>query len=272
MDADLQHPPEKIPDLLEALDQGNDLVVGSRYANNGGFGDFGFVRRMLSKMGDGLARTLFRPARNVHDVLSGFFAVKSSVVDDSTLNPVGFKILLEILMHGNYRNVEEIGYEFNSRRYGESKLGLNNLFNYFLHLLRLSWREGPAFIFIKFCLVGGVGSIVNLLATYFLTSSGVFYLISGLIGIEVGLLSNFFLNWVWTYRNRSVHTLPALVEALGKDHLVRSAGLLLNVCSLWLLTEFVGFYYLLSQAVGIVLGTIFNFVGNQWWTWEVESA
>lgn len=268
MDADLQHPPEKIPELISELENGADIAIGSRYVEGGSEGDFGILRKAISRGADFLARTIFRKVRKVNDIQSGFFAVRKEIIRPSDLDPKGYKILLEILIKANYERVSEVGYEFGDRKAGESKLGFGAVKNYLRHLISLSWRTGEIFRFLKFCVVGAAGVIVNLTTLYLLTTSGLFYLASGAVGIEMGLLTNFFLNKAWTFRDRGVEGLKPILNALGRDHLVRSGGALLNILLLWILTDFLGLYYLLSQLIGIGIATSWNFMGNKWWTWN----
>ncbi len=137
MDADLQHPPETIPRLLERMDDGCDLVVASRFAEGGRMEDFGMFRMMMTRIATLLAKLLFPRIRPVTDVLAGFFAFRRSVIPERPLKPTGYKILLELLVRGDYDRHEEVGFTFATRKAGESKLGLTNTFNFLRHLVRL---------------------------------------------------------------------------------------------------------------------------------------
>lgn len=167
----------------------------------------------------------------------------------------------------DYSEVSEVGYEFGKRKSGESKLGIGSILNYLQHLWSLAWRKGEVTRFIKFCIVGGTGAVVNWGLTYLLTTLGLFYLASGAIAIETSLLTNFFLNRSWTFRDRGVKGFE-IMKALGKDHLVRSGGMILNFLILWTLTEYFGLWYAFSQIIGIGAATLWNFGGNKLWTWE----
>jgi dolichol-phosphate mannosyltransferase len=137
MDADLQHPPELLPRMLEKADEGSDVVVASRYVKGGGVERWGVLRRLISLGAISLAHLLFPRTRAVKDPVSGFFLFRKSVVDGVRLNPLGFKILIEILVKGEYHKVAEVPYIFRSRRKGRSKLDLREIFNYAIFLLRL---------------------------------------------------------------------------------------------------------------------------------------
>jgi dolichol-phosphate mannosyltransferase len=254
--------------LTAAVRDGADIAIGSRFVKPGALVQFNFSRRVVSRSADLLARTLFRQLRNVKDIESGFFAFHKDVITRANLNPVGYKILLEILVQGDYATVSEIPYRFDKREAGVSKLGINNAVNYLRHLSSLFRRSGELHRFLQFAVVGAVGAILNLAVLYALTELGVFYLLSGLIGIEAGLLSNFFLNRSWTFKDRQSRGLGYVLTALYRDHAVRFVGIVLNLVILWLLTSFFGLYYLTSQLIGIGVAMLWNYGGNQWWTWE----
>lgn len=123
MDADLQHPPDVVPRLLAALDSGADVAVASRYAH-GGDSELSWLRNLLSRGSTLLVRVSLGRAFRVSDPLSGFFALRRGVVADRSLAGSGFKILMEVLACGHYREVREVPFRFLQRRHGASKLGL----------------------------------------------------------------------------------------------------------------------------------------------------
>lgn len=138
IDADLSHPPEEIPKLVNAIIEGADIVVGSRYVKGGGVEVWPWHRRIISFGATSLARPLTR----VKDPMSGFFLIKKNVIAGKKLNAKGYKILLEILVKGVYRKAVEVPYVFRNREFGQSKLGtkeyyhyLNDLRKYYKHKL-----------------------------------------------------------------------------------------------------------------------------------------
>ncbi len=137
MDADLQHPPETLPALLQEIEKEADLVIGSRYLKEGGIRGWSLQRRIVSQGAILLAKVVVRSARQVRDPLSGFFLLKRHVISRAKLEPTGYKILLEILVKGNYQRVVEVPYWFVERTRGESKLNLKQLLAYLRHLYRL---------------------------------------------------------------------------------------------------------------------------------------
>ena len=133
MDADLSHPPSCIPAMLVALD-GVDMVVGSRYTVGGDIDvDWGWHRRVVSRVGTLLTRPLVACA----DPLSGFFALNRRAVADLTqLKPVGYKIGLELMVRGHLR-VREVPITFQDRDRGKSKFNVKEQCRFICHLLRL---------------------------------------------------------------------------------------------------------------------------------------
>jgi glycosyltransferase involved in cell wall biosynthesis len=142
MDADLQHPPELLPDLLgEARRSNADVVVASRRRAGGAVSGFSARRRALSRGSEWMARALFPVRlRRVSDPMSGFFLVRRAAVDLEALRPCGFKILLEILLSDPRLSLSELGFHFGERHAGQSKASLREGRSYLRHLLALRVR------------------------------------------------------------------------------------------------------------------------------------
>jgi dolichol-phosphate mannosyltransferase len=123
MDADLQHPPELLPKLLEKAREGYDIVVASRYVEGGGIEEWGFWRRLISRGATFLAHAFLPKTRGVKDPMSGFFLFRRGVVEGIELNPIGYKLLLEVLVKGRYEKVIEVPYVFKVRKRGKANWG-----------------------------------------------------------------------------------------------------------------------------------------------------
>ena len=158
MDGDLQHPPEKIPELVDRYRQGDvDVVIASRYAGGGtahGLADRSRV--LVSKASTSITKAMFPVRlRDVTDPMTGFFLVSRTAVDLDSLRPRGFKILLEILVRKGFR-IAEVPFHFADRHAGESKASL---------------RQG----------------------VHFLTQLGVDYIVAAVIAAEATIIGNFLL-------------------------------------------------------------------------------
>ncbi len=126
MDADLSHPPEVVPQLVNALAAGAELAVGSRYVAGGGVEDWPLQRRIVSRVACLFGNALVP----VRDATSGFFALRRSVIDGVRLNPIGFKIGFEVIARGRYTRVVEVPYTFRDRAHGSSKFGRREVAQY----------------------------------------------------------------------------------------------------------------------------------------------
>lgn len=138
IDADLQHPPELLPELLKETEHA-DIAIASRYARGQGTKGWNPLRAVVSRLST-LAAAPLISKRNlrVTDPMSGFFVIRRRCIEGLTFQTTGFKLLLEILVRGRIKTVREIPYQFGLRRAGTSKASASVAFHY-LHLLgRLS--------------------------------------------------------------------------------------------------------------------------------------
>lgn len=269
LDADLQHPPEVIPELLKAINSGADMAIASRYVGEGACQGWGLTRRLTSKGAIFLSHLLLPPTRHVKDPMSGFFAFDKRAIDNADLKPTGYKILLEMLMQGNFQNVVEVAYTFKTRDRGKSKLSARQQVDYLRHIYSLMKRTGELLRFAKFCMVGASGVGVNMGLLWLLTEHvGLPYLLSAAISIETSIISNFILNDFFTFHDRRSPTVKSFFNRLWKFNVVSIAGLSINIGMLWLLTEVAGVYYLVSNLCGIALAMLWNYTVNTWWTWR----
>lgn len=138
MDADMQHPPEHLPDLMEEIHKGADVAVASRYSPGGGTENWSLSRRITSRAATLMARVLIGAARTTPDPLSGYFLFQREVINNVGLTPIGYKILLEILTRGNIDRVASVPYVFVERKKGRSKFNVSEQLNYLRHLLALT--------------------------------------------------------------------------------------------------------------------------------------
>ena len=133
MDADFSHDPKAIPLMVDALARGYGLAIGSRYVAGGGIEDWPLRRKITSLVAIALAK----PLTTVRDITSGFFLVRRSALDGVELDPIGFKIGLEVIAKAHYGRVIEVPYVFTDRVHGNSKLNQNEIFNYLRQLRRI---------------------------------------------------------------------------------------------------------------------------------------
>lgn len=135
MDADLSHPPEALPRLVVALEHGVEFVIGSRYTPGGHTEEaWSRWRRWNSKV----ATLLAWPLSRLHDPMAGFFALRRDLLQHADpLDPVGYKIGLELLVKCHVRRACEVPIVFAERQRGRSKLTWKEQLRYVEHLRRL---------------------------------------------------------------------------------------------------------------------------------------
>jgi len=203
MDADLQHPPEVLASLVASLRNGNaDLVIASRSGAGGGTADWSRRRRLTSWVAMHVAACVLPwTLAEVHDPMSGMFLVRRRALQGVRLAPAGYKILLEVLAKGRYRELTEVSYMFGPRGRGNSKLGSRQSLEYMLHLGRLARWTGQSKAWMRYAAVGFTGALVNIGACVFLVQRAGWP--AGLAlaaAIQLALLSNFLWNRVVTFR------------------------------------------------------------------------
>lgn len=133
MDADFSHDINILPKMVQALQNGYGLAIGSRYVSGGGITNWPWKRIVTSKV----ACMLARPLTNVKDITSGYFLVKREALEGVELDPIGFKIGLEVVAKAHYGKAVEIPYVFTDRVVGTSKLNEKEIFNYLKQLRKL---------------------------------------------------------------------------------------------------------------------------------------
>ena len=134
MDADLSHAPDALPYLLNPLLYNMcDIAVGSRYIHGGRILNWPLRRHITSRTACYLGSLL----TTIKDATSGFFFFKREVIREKDLDPIGFKICLEILVKGDYQTILEVPYTFSDRVTGKSKMGTKEMLLYLQHLYKL---------------------------------------------------------------------------------------------------------------------------------------
>lgn len=259
MDADLQHPPEVIKDLLRYAG-GCDIVVASRYVKGGGTAGFPIIRRVISLGATYMARVLIPQARKVKDPLSGFFLVRRELIEKTELAvPSGYKTLLEIISQHSNLKICEVPYVFQARVRGVSKLSRKEILNYVKQLLMIM----PDYY--KFAVVGASGVLVNLGVLWFLSYALLIqHFISSIIGIEASLINNFIWNDLWTFKKRRF---GKRWLRLLKYHVSTAIGTLAQYA-----VSQIAYYAILresitSQALGILVGFIANYLISKKYVW-----
>jgi dolichol-phosphate mannosyltransferase len=261
MDADLSHPPEELPRMMAKLDEGADFVVGSRYAPGGTTShDWGFLRWANSRV----ATLLARPLTSILDPMSGYFALRrSTFAAGRDLNPIGYKIGLELIVKCGCERVVEIPIHFEDRRYGESKLTMKQQLYYLQHLRRLYiFKYGVWSQLMQFLAVGALGTFVNLGVLTLLLAASVPARPAVAGAILVSILFNFVLNRRFSF---SFARRGPWLQQLGKFVAATSVGAVVNYAlTMFLLRQFPSWRPQLAAVIGIVAATALNFTASRY--------
>ncbi len=257
MDADLSHPPEAITALVQAVERGADIAVGSRYVRGGRIEGWPLPRRLASKIGTLLAR----PLTPVRDPLAGFFCLRRSLLQGAALKPRGFKILLEVLARTQPAVVVEVPIRFEDRGAGASKFSGREQREYLAQLWSLyndlnAWPVKLA----KFLVTGATGLVVNLAVLIVMVEAfkrnprGD----AAIAAWVVAMTWNYVLNRRWTFRAQTMPVVATYVRyGLG---VLAGVGVQLAVMHalFWI-------HYAQAAVLGIVAGTTFNFAASELW-------
>ena len=284
IDGDLQHPPQVLLQMLAAMDQGADLAVASRHVEGGGVSSWSFIRRFLSRGAQLLGLVILpQVVGRVSDPMSGYFMVRRSAIAGHTMSPVGYKILIEVLGRGKIEEIAEVGYEFQERREGESKVTWKQYVEYLQHLLKLRVSKGrigrlrqrfPIGRFIRFGLVGGSGVFVDLAVFHLLRRLvGLGLTRSTIISAEVAIINNFLWNDAWTFRDMSSQQKGwrKRIKRFLKFNLICFAGVILQTLIVNFLFNVLGINEYLAKIIAIVIVTFWNFWINLKLSWRVTE-
>ena len=290
MDADLSHPPELIPRIVDEFRSNpNSIVIASRYISGGSISGWPFGRKIISWGAVTLARYGLR-IRNIRDPMSGYFAVPRKILDDISFGTRGYKILLEILVKGqtNFKR-KEIPYIFEERKLGKSKLGIKVIIQYLLAIWQL-YRYGQkerkvviteqrrneerkSVLFLskagRFFTVGASGLVINYLASFLLSNfSTLWYMHATLGGIVVSMTSNFVLNRIWTFEDTDFSSLTRILKQYVLFVGFSSIGASIQLMLVYLLVELSGYGYAPSLIIAVLAGSGSNFILNKKWTFK----
>jgi dolichol-phosphate mannosyltransferase len=268
IDADLQHDEQLLPQMLDALKQGDtDIVIGSRYAPGGDIGDWDTRRARMSRFAVRLSR-LVVPGE-LTDPMSGFFMMRRSVLDGSVrkLSAIGFKILTDVFAsYPQPLRFKELGYRFRVRRAGMSKLDSVTAWDYAMLLLDKLVGHLIPVRFLAFSIVGAVGVAVHF-TVLMLVFRGLHrgFVAGQLVATFSAMTFNYAVNNVLTYRDmrlRGMRWLRGWVSFV----LACSIGGFANVGIATTIYDR-GRGWVPAAIAGIVVGAVWNYAVTRMLTW-----
>lgn len=265
MDADLQHPPGLLADMFRAIQDGADMVLPSRNIKGGQDEGLNWFRKLASTTAKLAGKVLLPSLRGISDPTSGYFMLRREVIEGVELKPVGWKILMEVLVMGHHNKVVEVPYAFQKRLEGESKISMQVTLQYFAHIFSLLMRSERERRFYAFMLVGMSGVVVDM---------GVFALISSIVkwpanvyatvSALAAMCSNYFLNRNLTFKSVSSRTLGQVGCEFLKFAGVSGIGILLKNAFVYILT-LVGTSGIAANFIGILAAALGNYFLSKRW-------
>src|SRR5215469_13921020 len=274
IDAGFYHENTDVARLIAALEQGADFAIGSRYVHGGSIPkEWGLHRRLNSRFGNIVARYIAGISR-IHDCTAGFRAIRAEVIrhiDMQRFRVQGYAFqiaLLHAAVAGGAK-VVELPVDFVDRTVGESKLGLKDIVEFFRSAAWIRFQSSK--VFIKFCIIGASGVVVNLCVFTALLALGINKYVASPIAIQCSIITNFLGNNFWTFRWRNL---------AGRIH---ARGLRFNIVSVLSLAISYLTFVLLSRAlpavppqvhqlIGIIPATLVNYFLNSYWTFRDVSS
>ena len=267
IDADLQHDETILPDMIAESERAS-IVVGSRYVQGGGIGDWSLIRRTKSWLATQFASLLLNIG--VKDPMAGFFIVKRDIYEkirDKT-NPQGFKIPLEFLYLANCQ-VIEVPYCFKTRKAGESKLTSRVVLEFFLQVLRLRMKNPLPIGFLRYSIVGLSGVLVDASIFWLLLTSRVLPVeLGGMISGQSAIISNFLLNDNWTFCTRRGNR--SLFNRFWRFEITCLVGLIIKVVIISITVRQLGINPIIGNFAGISMAISSNFIFSKLWAWKNE--
>ena len=277
IDADM-HPPEAVVKLWAEMARGADLAVASRNITGGGVTDWKLARRILSRGAQLLALVILPGVvGKLSDPMSGFFLVRRAAIAGVTLDPLGEKILLEVVARGRVPWVGEVGTVFRERSHGPSKVSAGLFVDYLHHLVRLRLGTLPLARFFRFALVGVSGVVVDMAMLFLLSDPhtlGWGLTRSKVVAAELALINNFLWNDAWTFRDLvgAEHGLRHKLHRFVKFNAICGIGIVLNVVLLNIQFNLLHINRYVANAIAIAIVTVWNFLLNMKLSWRDTEA
>ncbi len=278
MDADHQHDPNLLPDMLKAVTSGEcDVAVASRFAEGSSTEAWNAPsREKASTIANAIARKV--TGVELSDPMSGYFMLKAETLRTTAprLSGVGFKILLDILATSEAKlRVKDFPMAFGARVSGESKLDRTVVFEFLVGLYDKWLGRIIPTRFALFGTIGAMGVVVHMaVLAAFLAATGGAIQSQAVTAFEIGqtlaaivaMTFNFFLNNALTYADKRLTGSAALARGWAKFGLTCSVGLLANVGVAAVLVRF-GFHAYPAALTGIVIGSVWNFALSSKFVW-----
>jgi dolichol-phosphate mannosyltransferase len=291
-DADLSHDPQKIPAFLSAIDQGADMVLGSRYIPGGGIpDDWGIHRKFLSVIGNIIIMVVLTDFR-IRDWTGGYRAITKKVyqavspeMHSEKFSGYTFQIgFLHKAVKKGFK-IKEVPFKFLDRTIGESKMGMEYIKNTLLYILKVRIKDILSHRVFKFLMAGGMGAMVQFIALA-LWRHVAPYQLAYFLAVECAVVSNFIINNVWTFADRKLKV-AQLPGKFVQFNLASSGSIIIQQIIAFLGEKLIGTSLVLLilpiinfkidtgmafAVVGILIGMFWNFFAYNFFIWKKKPV
>lgn len=269
IDGDLQHDETKLNDMLKLLKAGEcDLVLGSRYGSQGGFGKWSKRRIKASQFATKLSKLFTK--QDISDPMSGFFMVTRTAFNKCVrrLSLQGYKLLLDIVTsYPGQMKIKEVPIEFRLRQHGDSKLDSMIMMEFVMMLIEKFTRGIIPARFILFSAVGASGLLVHFAVLYtMLFTTNFTFIASQTIATLIAMTGNFLINNWLTYYDKRLKGVN-LIKGLLVFYAVCSVGALTNVSVASFVFER-DFTWVVSGLAGVLISTVWNYAATAIFAWK----
>ena len=286
-DADLSHDPTKISDMLAKINQGYDLVIGSRYIEGGSIPqDWGLHRKFLSVVGN-LVIKIILTNFSVADWTTGYRAITQKVfrlvgpeMSDERFSGYTFQVgFLHKAVKSDFK-ITEVPFHFKDRTVGQSKIGPEFIVNNLIYLLKVRLQDLLNSRVFRFAVVGSIGALTQLV-TLQLWRLILPFQPANFLAIETAILANFILSNSWTFADRKLEP-KQIPGKFIQFNLASGGSILIQLIIAFLGETFIGIKNLFTipiigfmldtgtifSALGILVGMFWNFFAYNFFIWK----
>ncbi len=277
MDSDRQHPAETSCALWTAMTKGSDLAVASRHIKGGGVSHWSIGRRMISRCAQGIGiMVLPEVLIKVRDPMSGYFMIRRSSLEGRELRPLGYKLLVEVLGRGAMGKITEVPYIFRERSGDASKISIVVCWQYLRHLLRLRIDLLKSSQFVRFCMVGASGTLIDTTMLYLLSDPHTLnwgLTRSKIVAAELALTNNFIWNDLWTFGRFAAgqNSFRERFRRFLRFNLICSVGIMFNLILLNIGFNYFHMNRYIANLGAILLVTLWNYNVNRRLSWRTAA-
>ncbi|MBC7786702.1 MAG: glycosyltransferase family 2 protein [Methylophilaceae bacterium] len=283
MDADFSHNPKSIPILLNAIENGADYVIGSRYVQGGSIpGNWPLMRVVNSRVANFVAHALSGIDKGILDTTGGFKAIRTTTlkkIDLNSINASGYVFQVSLLhaFASRSANIAEVPISFTDRERGTSKMKSRDIIEFIYRVYKLNPQSRIATL-IRFGIVGACGSLINLMIlTTLVRFTHISILFADLVAIEVSIITNFYMNHFYTFKLRegqfrNYDRANKVFVKLLKFNAGAIGGALISFTAFYVFHQLLHVNYVVADLYAILLATGWNYWVSTKIVWKIVDA